>query len=213
MQSVNKKVILVTGATGGIGKACVDQLLGEDYAVVGFDRVGSERDLHHAPDYKHLIGDVSRAEDCHAAVQKALDYFGRLDGLIHWAGVHSRYTWEELTAEEFNRVLSVNVTGSFLIAQAAANAIKKNKDGGAIVLTGSTSVIHGTVGGGPGYGGPAYVASKAALTGLVRSLAKGMGMHNITVNGVMPGVTQTDRKSTRLNSSHVAISYAVFCLK
>lgn len=191
MQPEHQKVILVTGAAGGIGQACAEQLLNNGYAVVGFDREAAGHDLFNSEGYKHCVGDISRTEDCQTVVQLALDSFGRLDGLIHWAGIHSRYTWEELTAAEFNKVLAVNVTGSFLIAQAAANTIKKNKEGGAIVLTGSTSVIHGTIGGGPGYGGPAYVASKAALTGLVRSLAKGMGTHNITVNGVMPGVTQT----------------------
>lgn len=191
MQSENKKVILVTGSTGGIGKACVEQLLNNEHAVAGFDRETAGRDLLNSEGYEHFVGDISRTEDCQAVVQMALDRFGRLDGLIHWAGIHSRFTWVELTAEEMNQVLAVNVTGSFLIAQAAANAIKKHKEGGAIVLTGSTSVIHGTTGGGPGYGGPAYVASKAAMTGLVRSLARGMGTHNIRVNGVMPGVTQT----------------------
>jgi NAD(P)-dependent dehydrogenase (short-subunit alcohol dehydrogenase family) len=82
--------------------------------------------------------------------------------------------WSELTAEEFNRLLAVNTTGSFLIAQAAARQMLPRKFG-AIVLASSTAVIAGTTGGPAGSGGPAYVASKAAIIGLVRSLARALG--------------------------------------
>ena len=63
--------------------------------------------------------------------------------------------------------------------------------GGAIVLTGSTAVIHAPIGGAAGNGGPAYVAAKAAITGLVRSLARALGPLGVRVNGIAPGVTET----------------------
>jgi len=110
---------------------------------------------------------------------------------MHWAAVHSTQTWEEVTAEEFERVLRVNVTGSFLIAQAVAKSMKET-GGGTIIMTGSTSVIHGATGDITGTGGPVYVVSKASITGMVRSLAKALGPFNIRVNGIMPGPTRTN---------------------
>jgi len=76
------------------------------------------------------------------------------------------------------------------MAQAAAK-VMMNTGGGSIVLTGSTSVIHGATGDIEGTGGPGYVASKAAMTGMIRSLANALGRYNIRVNGVVPGATLT----------------------
>jgi NAD(P)-dependent dehydrogenase (short-subunit alcohol dehydrogenase family) len=185
--------ILVTGAASGIGKACVERLLRQGARVVAFDRDESTlRTALSAPAeaIERLAGDVSRADDCAAAVQAAVARFGALDGVIHCAAIHSSRYWTDLGAEELNRVLAVNVTGSFLIAQAAARQMVTQRRG-AIVLTSSSNIITGGVGGQAGLGGPAYVASKAAIVGLVRSLARSVGPDGIRVNGIAPGVTDT----------------------
>lgn len=187
------KVVLVSGAASGIGKACVEYLLEGGNRVMAMDlRLDAlEGAFPGRPVNLALVaGDVSSAENCGAAVAATIESFGRLDGLMHWAGRHSTKTWQDLTADDLNGILSVNVTGSFLIAQAAARHMADH-GGGAIVLTGSTAVIHAPIGGSAGNGGPAYVASKAAITGLVRSLARAMGPSDIRVNGVAPGVTET----------------------
>jgi NAD(P)-dependent dehydrogenase (short-subunit alcohol dehydrogenase family) len=129
---------------------------------------------------------VKKRRLCCRGQSRGRTRFGRVDGLIHCAAIHSSRFWTELEADELNRVLAVNVTGSFLIAKAAAEHMVKNKTG-AIVLTSSSNVITGGVGGAAGLGGPAYVASKAAIIGLVRSL----GPNGIRVNGISPGVTDT----------------------
>ena len=85
------------------------------------------------------------------------------------AAIHSTSTWRELAAEEFERTLNVNVTGTFLMAQAVAAHMEQH-GGGAIVLTSSGSISSSGVGG-HGRGGPAYVASKAAIIGLTRAFA------------------------------------------
>lgn len=211
--SSTKKVVLVTGAAGGIGRACVSHLLNTGYAVVGFDRDGVDSPFDQAvtADYLHCQGNIADAGHCQAAVEAATERYGRLDGLIHWAGIHSRVSWDELTADAMNEVLAVNVTGSLLIAQASARAMMQGNSGGALVLTGSTAVIHGTTGGQAGNGGPAYVASKAAMTGLVRSLARSMGAFGIRVNGVVPGVTETpmianySKENYQLQASQCAV--------
>lgn len=191
---VTDKTVIVTGAASGIGKACTSYLLAGGNRVVAFDLRMEALQATFPEARSDLLlaaGDVSNAEDCRLVVERAAKGFGRLDALMHWAGRHSIKTWDELTAEDFGNVLNVNVVGSFLIAQAAARRMKEQGGGGAIMLTASTAVIHAPIGGAAGNGGPAYVTSKAAITGLVRTLARALGPSNIRVNGVAPGVTET----------------------
>jgi 3-oxoacyl-[acyl-carrier protein] reductase len=132
---------------------------------------------------------VSSAEDCTAAIAATVSAFGRVDALIHMAAAHSSDTWRELDADSFNATLGVNVTGAFLMAQAAARAMETT-GGGAIVLASSGSINVSGVGG-HGRGGPAYVASKAAIIGLTRALARSLAPQKIRVNAVSPGATRT----------------------
>jgi NAD(P)-dependent dehydrogenase (short-subunit alcohol dehydrogenase family) len=186
------ETVMVTGAASGIGKASARLLVaeGREVVAVDLDRARLAAAQADAPNLECVAADLARAEDCAAAVARAVARFGKLDALIHWAAVHSTAAWETLDAAELNRVLAVNVTGSFLIAQAAARAmVPRGK--GAIVLCASTSVVNGSIGGAPGNGGPAYVTSKAAITGLTRSLARALAPRGIRVNAVAPGVTDT----------------------
>ncbi len=188
-----KMTILVTGAASGIGKANARQLLaaGHEVAALDLDAEAVRASLDGAGGNLELLaGDVSREDHCRMAVERAVARFGKLDAVIHWAARHSTTFWADLTAEEFNRILAVNTTGAFLIAQAAGRHMTERKSG-AIVLASSTSVLAGTTGGAIGNGGPAYVASKAAIVGLVRSLARALGPSGVRVNGVTPGVTET----------------------
>jgi len=185
--------VIVTGAASGIGKACVDYLLKNGHRVLAVDLDLDRLNAGFAdPDQKldFCAADISKTEDCSAIVDQAENRFGKVDALIHWAGIHSTKTWDEITSQDFDRVLRVNVTGSFLVAQAVARRMKET-GGGSIVLTGSTSVIHGATGEITGTGGPAYVTSKAAITGLVRTLANALGRHKIRVNAIVPGATDT----------------------
>lgn len=187
-----KRSVLVTGAARGIGEACVQQLLSQDVHVTAFDRAADTLSSAFGgdPNVACFSGDVSNRDDCRAAVELGGAKTGRLDGVIHCAALHSSAPWTDLEPAEMLRVLTVNVSGSFLIAQAAGKYMMAH-GGGAIVLMSSSNVLVGGVGGQAGMGGPAYVASKAAIVGLVRSLARSLGPHGINVNGIMPGVTDT----------------------
>jgi NAD(P)-dependent dehydrogenase (short-subunit alcohol dehydrogenase family) len=190
---MQKQTVLVTGAASGIGKACAIKLLDDGHELVALDLKEEALAAALPQDCERLVriaGDVSRPECCTAAVEAVIARFGRLDALIHWAAIHSHTFWTELGAEEFNRVLATNVTGSFLMAQAAALRMKA-RGSGAIVLASSTSTLAGSVGGKSGSGGAAYVASKAAIIGLVRTLANSLGRDGIRVNAVAPGVVDT----------------------
>ena len=188
-----RMTVLVTGAASGIGNASVRQLInaGHEVVAVDFDAEAVRASLGISGQQLEAVSaDISCEEDCKAAVQRALSRFGKIDALIHWAAKHSSTPWTELKAEEFKRILVTNVLGSFLIAQAAAEQMVTRKSG-VIVLTSSTAINAGTMGGPTGSGGPAYVSSKAAIIGLVRSLARALGPSGIRVNGISPGVTET----------------------
>ena len=188
-----RMTVLVSGAASGIGNASARQLLDAGHEVVAadFDAEAVRASLKVGEQQLEAVSaDISRAEDCRDAVQRTVSRFGKIDALIHWAAKHSSTPWTELKTEEFNRILAINVTGSFLIAQAAAEHMVARKSG-AIVLTSSTAINAGTMGGPTGSGGPAYVSSKAAIIGLVRSLARALGPSGIRVNGISPGVTET----------------------
>jgi NAD(P)-dependent dehydrogenase (short-subunit alcohol dehydrogenase family) len=183
---------LVTGAAGGIGYACAHRLLSEGHQVAALDLQAIPASLSQGSDPARLLSltvDVSDEAACRRAVADTVARFGGLDGLIHMAALHSTLTWEEADAVEFNRIMAVNVTGSFLIAKAAA-APMKSAGRGAIVFASSTVMNSGGVGG-HGRGGPAYATSKAAIVGLTRSLAKSLAPHGIRVNAVSPGSTDT----------------------
>lgn len=186
------RTVIVTGAASGIGLACIEGLLADGYSVAALDIVPlpeSLRSVRHGDRLLPVAADVTLAEDCARAVANTVAAFGRLDGLVHMAAIHSTRTWRELDAPAFNRVLEVNVTGSFLMASAAAEYMAAH-GGGAIVLASSGSISVSGVGG-DGRGGPAYVTSKAAIIGLTRSLARSLGCHGIRVNAVSPGSTDT----------------------
>jgi 3-oxoacyl-[acyl-carrier protein] reductase len=106
------------------------------------------------------------------------------------AGAHSSRTWRDLEADDFARVMAVNVTGAFLMCQQAALAMEQQRTGGAIVLASSNAMTVGGLGGN-GRGGPAYVSTKAAIIGLTRALARSLAPLDIRVNAIAPGSTRT----------------------
>jgi 3-oxoacyl-[acyl-carrier protein] reductase len=184
------QTVLVTGAASGIGLACAKILLEEGNRVLAFDPQEEKMraELPAGDNVAFFAGDVSKPEDCAAAVAQTVDAFGGLDALMHWGAAHSSKRWDELDADECNFVMAVNVTGSFLISQAAAKHMMAH-DGGSIVLTTSTSVLYGVTGGN-GQGGPAYVSSKGAVIALNRSLARALAP-KVRVNAVSPGIAET----------------------
>ena len=184
------QIVIVTGAASGIGLACAKLLLEDGNRILAFDpqedRMRAE--LPASEEIEFFKGDVAKSDDCKTAVTKALEKFGSLDALIHWGAVHSSKRWNELDADECNFIMSVNVTGSFLISQAAAAHMMAH-EGGSIVLTTSASMLYGVTGGN-GQGGPAYTTSKAAIIGLNRSLARSLAP-KVRCNAVSPGIAET----------------------
>ena len=187
------KSIIVTGAASGIGRACAKRLLADGNRVVAVDldrgtletALGAETDL-----LRYFAGDVARTATADGAAGLAADVFGGIDGLAHFAAAHSKLNWEGADEEEFNRIMSINVTGPFLMAKACAKVMIDRDTKGAMVLTASGGVLMGGTGEN-GRGGPAYTTSKGGVLVLVRTLAKSWGKYGIRVNAISPGVVET----------------------
>lgn len=190
---LNNTTVIVTGAASGIGRACAKRLVADGNCVVAVDldgerlsaELGGESDT-----LKFAPGDVANPATAEGAAKTALDAFGTVDCLAHFAAAHSKLNWEKADADEFNRILSINVTGSFLMAKAAAKVMIDQGVKGSMVLTASGGVLMGGTGE-KGRGGPAYTTSKGGVLVLVRTLAKSWGRYGIRVNAISPGVVET----------------------
>ena len=185
---MSTRTAVVTGAASGIGRECTRMLLAAGYHVAGIDL---EADAMQAafPEARGalhaLSADVGDMQQCRAVIDIAASALGHIDALLHFAAVWTGKTWDQTEPGEWDRVLRVNVTGAFFLSRFAAEHML-TRGTGAIVLTASDSAKVGGVA-----GGPAYVASKGAVIGLVRSLAKALGPQGIRVNGINPGVVET----------------------
>src|SRR5579875_193635 len=184
---------IITGAASGIGRECTRMLLAAGYKVVAVDLKAEavQATFPDAGDALHAlsadIGDIARLRD---TVECAAAILGGVDSLLHFAAIWTGKAWDETEPDEWDRVLRINVTGTFFLARyVAEKMIPKGR--GAIVLTASDSAKDGGVA-----GGPAYVASKGAVIGLTHSLAKTLGPKGIRVNAVNPGVVRTPMTAT-----------------
>ena len=181
------KTVIVTGAGSGIGAATVRLFSAEGANVVAFGPGQAKMDasIDGLPQDRTvaLAGDTSKAADVAAAVATALDRFGGLDVLVNNAGIVVQGDVTATSEEDWTRVMTVNVTGYFLMAKAAIPELRKTR--GSIVQTSSVSGIGGD------WGMAAYNASKGAISNLTRAMALDLGEDGVRVNAVNPTFTET----------------------
>ncbi|WP_413806551.1 SDR family oxidoreductase [Streptomyces sp. OE57] len=186
------RAVVVTGAARGIGLGIASRFAGEGADVLMVDADGSVVDT--ARDLATTSGtgtlglraDVTSPEDVARAFALAEDTWGRLDVLVNNAGVITISRLEDLTHDDWQKVLSVNTTGTFLCAQAAAAAMRRHGRGGRILNAASGQARQGFI-----YT-PHYAASKFGVVGLTQSLAKELAKDRITVNAYAPGIVGSD---------------------
>ena len=178
------RVAIVTGAASGIGRAAVERLVAAGTSVVAVDRDPILWAEPLASAVAIVVGDVADPRTNAAAVQVALDTFGRLDAAVFNAGVSMSGDLLDLALEQFDRAMEVNVRAVVLGMRAVVPAMR-GAGGGRIVVTASTSGI----GGDPNMW--AYNTAKGAVINLVRAAAVDLGADAITVNAVCPGPTET----------------------
>lgn len=182
-KSSPRKKALVTGAAGGMGLACALKLRSQGWDIVTLDRSPvTDAGLEGVPNINVDLADVDHAI---AAARQAIETLGGIDALLHFAAVWSGANWEEATPAEWDRVLDINVKGSFFLVQTVAHAMKAQGSGRIVLVASDSAKIGGVA------GGVAYVASKGGTIALTRQLAKALGPHGITVNAINPGVTDT----------------------
>lgn len=178
----DKKVVLVVGGTGGIGAYIVEEFANAGYDVAftycnNRDKAATMEERIGARGFK---ADMTE-ETAVANLQQALDEeFGRLDALIYASGVFEDALVENMSMESWNRVLATNVTGAFLCAKYFTRMLRES-GGGRFICTGSVMGESGI------YGSCSYAASKAALIGLVKSIALENAKYNVTANVVSFG--------------------------
>ncbi|OQP54269.1 3-ketoacyl-ACP reductase [Niastella yeongjuensis] len=190
MNRLNNKVVLITGASKGIGAATA-QLIAAEGAKVIINYAGSqaaaEKTVQEIKDKGGdaiaVKADVSKAAEVTALFDTAIAHYGKIDVLINNAGVMIMKLLKDTTDEDFDRQFNTNVRGTFNTMREAATRLA---DGGTIINTSST-LTRAMV---PTYG--TYVASKGAVEQLTRVFAKEMGSRGITVNAVLPGPTNTE---------------------
>jgi len=188
------KTIIITGASSGIGAAAARLFSAEGANVVLGARRGTELasiadeiNAGNAGRAISLAGDVGDAGYATALIQLAQSQFGGVDGAFNNAGiVGDMKAAADMTLDNWNTVLSVNLTSAFLAAQAQIPALLR-RGGGSLVFT--SSFVGFSNGGMPGM--VAYAASKAGLIGLVQSLASEHAAQGVRVNALLPGGTVT----------------------
>jgi NAD(P)-dependent dehydrogenase (short-subunit alcohol dehydrogenase family) len=180
------KVVVVTGASSGLGVA-----FAQACAEAGADVVAAARRVDRLEQTVGLVtaagregiavaADVARPEDCRAVIGRAVERFGRVDVLVNNAGIEDHDPASRLSLDTFQRVLDVNVTACFLMAQAAATVMPS----GSSIINVASILAHTTV----DLPATGYSTSKAAVLGLTRSLARQWtGRKGIRVNALLPG--------------------------
>jgi NAD(P)-dependent dehydrogenase (short-subunit alcohol dehydrogenase family) len=185
----DEKIVLITGAASGIGAATVERIAREGGTILCADvqaegvQESAKRAVELGANAEAVVCDVSDPAQVRASVEACIDHFGRVDSLCNIAGILRFEHTHEMALEDWNQVLNVNLTGTFLMCQAALPHLIESK--GNIVNTSSTSALKGLP-----YGA-AYGASKAGVLALTAAIATEYGRKGVRANSVCPGSIAT----------------------
>ena len=180
------RVAIVTGAAQGIGKAVVDKLAAEGAKVVAVDvnGEGAERTAE-GVDGTAVQADISKPEDVQRMVDETVSQHGKVDVLANVAAIVPFTAWDDITFDDWRRIMSVNLDGLFLTMKAVEKPMRAAGYGrivnvtSNVILAGTPNLAH-------------YVASKGGVWAFTRAAARELGKYGITVNSVAPGLTATE---------------------
>ena len=181
-----QKTVLITGGTSGIGLAAADIFLesGAKVILAGRCPVKGAKALESLSKYSSRVsfiaGDVSRVSDCEKIISQTISLYGQLDIVVNSAGVYLEKAITDMSVEEYETIMDINVKGSYFIAKYAIPYLKKEA-GSAIVNVSSDAGLNGNI------LCTAYCAAKGAVTTFTKALALELAPYNIRVNCVCPG--------------------------
>lgn len=183
---LQNKVAIITGGANGIGLAAVQRFIEEGATVViaDYDQQQGEQAVAQFPTATFLQVNVAKKQEVLQLVQSVIKEYGRIDILVNNAGITRDAMLHNVSEEQFDEVMDVNVKGVFNCTQAVVPTMVA-AGGGKIINTASIVGVYGNV------GQTNYAASKAAVIGMTKTWAKELGRKKITVNAVAPGFIET----------------------
>lgn len=191
---MSDRVYLVTGASSGIGKSCCEDLLRQNAYVVGIDLTENSTDHQN---YRHFTADVTDESAVRELVERVAELYGRIDGLINAAGVFAAgKPFYELTSDEWNRVISVNMTGTFLMSKYVSKELMGRSSGKIVNICCIRSGIFKRC-------MADYAASKGGILSLTSAMALDLAPYNVQVNAVAPGFIYTGMTSASFDRPEI----------
>lgn len=186
-------VVVITGGTGAIGSAIAAEFAKTDDVIITYNsRSEAAEALERSLGCRAVRTDISDRESVDCAVAQILREYGHIDILVNNAGISHIGLFTDMTQDEWNRVLGINLTGCFNMTQSCVKSMISRKSG-AVVNISSVWGVHGAS------CEVAYSAAKAGMIGMTKALAKELGASGITVNCIAPGVIDSP-----MNSSHLS---------
>tara|TARA_R110002153_G_scaffold134290_1_gene283560 strand:+ start:3919 stop:4662 length:744 start_codon:yes stop_codon:yes gene_type:complete len=199
MYQLKDKVVIVTGAGGGLGKAFAKAFAGEGakVAIADINEEGAQQTSKEIEGSIAIKVDVTSEASVKEMAEKVISQFGRIDVLINNAAIYAgiqRKPFFELSENEWDLVMNVNLKGTWM-ASKAVFPFMKEQGGGKIINISSATVMSGS----PQWSH--YVASKGGVIGLTRSMAREIGDYNINVNNIAPGFTLTEASLSLMDNA------------
>ena len=191
----DRKVVIITGGTRGIGKSVAERFAKEGYNLV-LNYVSENTDIesikNNFKEYGNevliLKADVSKFDECENLVKETISKFGKIDVLVNNAGITKDGLIAMMKEEAFDRVIDINLKGTFNMTRNVVPYMMKKRCGNIVNISSVVGVAGNA-------GQSNYAASKAGIIGFTKSLAKELSARNIRVNAVAPGFIDTDMTS------------------
>lgn len=185
---MEKKIIIVTGASRGIGKEIARRLAQDGNAVIvnyNKSEEQAQKLQQENPNIEIYKADVSQREEVHKMIENILNKYGKIDVLVNNAGISESKVFTDVTDEDWNKIINTNLYSAFCVTQEALPNMIHNKKGCIINISSVWGIVGASC-------ETIYSIAKAGMDGMTKSLAKELGPSNIRVNSIAPGIIDTD---------------------